>query len=192
MAKAKIGVYGSAISESPELDAKAGELGGILAEHDIILITGACPGLPYKIASAAYEKSRPEIWGFSPAKDYDGQLAFTPHDDSAIYARLIYIPADAGFVDKPDVCKKYRNVLSTAACDAGIVMSGRWGSLNEFTNLYDMGKIIGVLTGTGGIADELVELDKKIHKPSKAKIIFDSSPRRLVERVLEEVRGRMQ
>ena len=192
MAKAKIGVYGSAISESPELEAKARELGLILAEHDVILITGACSGLPYQVVSTAYKKNHSEIWGFSPAKDYEGQLAFTPDDDPAIYARLLYVPADAEFVDRPDVCKKYRNVLSTAACDAGIVMSGRWGSLNEFTNLYDMGKVIGILTGTGGIADELPALDKKIHKPSKAKVIFDSSPRALVERVFEEVQGRKE
>lgn len=58
----------------------------------------------------------------------------------------------------------YHNVLTTAACDAGIIIAGRWGSMNEFTNLYDMGKVIGVLTGTGGIADELPQLLKKISK----------------------------
>lgn len=42
MAKPKIGVYGSAVSESPELDAKARELGEILAECGVVLITGAC------------------------------------------------------------------------------------------------------------------------------------------------------
>lgn len=186
MPKMKIGVYGSAVSESPELDAKARALGEVLAERDVILITGACPGLPYQAASAAFRKNKSQIWGFSPATDYETQCAYAPEDDNTIYTRLFYVPADADFATNPDVCKKYRNVLSTAACDAGLIISGRWGSMNEFTNLHDMGKVIGVLTGTGGIADELRELVKKIHKPTKAEVFFDDSPGALVERVVEE------
>ena len=60
--------------------------------------------------------------------------------------------------------KKYRNVSSTANCDAGIIISGRWGTMNEFTNLYDMGKVIGILTETSGVADEIKNLSKKINK----------------------------
>ena len=74
--------------------------------------------------------------------------------------------------------------------DAGIIISGRWGTMNEFTNLHDMGKVIGVLTGTGGVADDLSSLSKKIHKPSKAVVIFDSSPEQLVKRILEELKHR--
>ncbi len=190
MAKAKIGVYGSAVSESPELDAKARELGEILADEDVILITGACSGLPYQVVSTAYKKNHNEIWGFSPATDHKGQLAFTPKDDSTIYTRLVYVPSDMEFASDIQVCIKFRNVLSTAACDGAVIISGRWGSMNEFTNLHDMGKVIGILTGTGGIADELPGLNAKVHKPSKAKVVFDSSPHSLVERVLEEVERR--
>jgi len=60
-------------------------------------------------------------------------------------------------------------------------------TMNEFTNLIDMGKVIGVLRGTGGIADELEQLTKKINKPSKAKVIFHDSPKELVQEVLKEL-----
>ena len=59
--------------------------------------------------------------------------------------------------------------------------------MNEFTNLYDMGKVIGVLTGTGGIAEELVTLNQKITKKSAAKVIFNSSPEQLVQEILNEL-----
>lgn len=79
------------------------------------------------------------------------------------------------------------NVISTATVDAGIIVSGRWGTLNEFTNLHDMGKVIGVLNGTGGIADVLPDLYKKIHKPGKAKVFFSSSPEKLLSFILEDL-----
>lgn len=85
-----------------------------------------------------------------------------------------------------------RNVLSTATCDGGIVLSGRYGTLNEFTNLYDMGKVIGVLTGTGGTADLLPNLGKQISKPSKATVFFDNSASALVNQVINEIRLREQ
>ena len=42
--------------------------------------------------------------------------------------------------------------------------------MNEFTNLYDMGKVIGVLTGTGGIADELELLNQKGSQMPESKL----------------------
>ncbi len=174
LVKERIGVFGSAVYNSEAVTAKARELGEVLAGADVILITGACSGLPYEVALAAYKKNQTEIWGFSPASDYEGQIACAPGDDNTIYSRLIYTPADFEFVSDVAVARKYRNVLSTATCDGGLVISGRWGSLNEFTNLYDMGKVIGVLTGTGGIADILPDLSRQISKPSKASVFFNN------------------
>lgn len=190
--KEKIGIFGSAIYDSEEITAKARELGEVLAESDVVLITGACSGLPYEVALGAYNRNRTEIWGFSPAADYKGQVACTPDDDNTIYSRLIYTPEDFEFIDDVSVARKYRNVMSTATCDGGIIISGRYGTLNEFTNLYDMGKVIGVLTGTGGIADILPDLGKQISKTSRATVFFDSSVSALVNQVINEIRLRKQ
>ena len=96
---------------------------------------------------------------------------------------LIFMP----FAGNRRICMKYRNVLSTAACDAGIIIAGQWGSLNEFTNLIDMQKVVGVLTGSGGVADELQALTAKIVKEGQGKVLFDSAPRALVKKLLTQL-----
>jgi len=107
----------------------------------------------------------------------------------SIYTKLIYVSRDLPFADNRRIRMKYRNVLSTAECDAGIIISGQWGSLNEFTNLVDMQKVVGVLTGTGGVADELPALAKKIVKEGQGTVIFNDDPRALVEELLQLLRS---
>ena len=186
--KFKIGIFGSAEGDLDKIFNKAYTLGEELAKNNVIIITGASTGLPYIVAKAAKEKGA-EIWGFSQATNLRDQEKSAPNCDSSIYKKLVYIPGSYEFSDNNAVCKKYRNVASTANCDAGIIIAGRWGTLNEFTNLYDMGKIIGVLTGTGGIADELPSLSKKISKKSRAKVFFNDSPKELVEKVIKQLEG---
>lgn len=189
--KLKIGIFGSAIKGVPEVETKAQEMGIVLSRHDVILITGACTGLPYQVVWSAYQANpNIKIWGFSPATTYEEQVALTPDDDNSIYSVLRYVGEDFPFKDNVAIARKYRNVLSTATCDAGIVISGRWGTLSEFTNLFDMGKVIGVLTGTGGVADELPGLMQRISKPSKAVVIFDENPVQIVDKVLNELKRR--
>ncbi len=187
--KYKIGVFGSAVSESAPVRRKAAIIGKELARYKCIVITGACSGLPY---AAAYEAAQngSEVWGFSPEANFKGQQKFTPDDDNSIYKKLIYTPKSLPMFGNSQVRKKYRNVISTATCDAGIIVAGRWGTLNEVTNLYDMAKVIGVLTGSGGISDEMKRLDKKIRKPSRAKFIFSSSPKTLVQSIIKELQKR--
>lgn len=183
----KIGIFGSATGEiEANSEEKAKELGRALNNYKLTLITGACSGLPYLAAKEGSKNGNP-VWGYSPTLNLEGQKTFTPKDDLSIYKKIIYIPKNFEFSQDKQVCKKYRNVISTANCDAGIIISGRWGTMNEFTNLYDMGKVIGVLTGTNGVADELENLNKKIKKKSKARIIFGSKPQDLIKEVIEQL-----
>lgn len=190
MIKEKIAIFGSAVQEAAAIVSVAAELGEALSHHDIILITGACTGIPYQVAAAAHAHGLKEIWGFSPARNWDEQVAQTPTDDNSIYSRLIYTPKDFPYIFDLRIARKYRNVLSTATCDAGIIVSGRWGSVNEFTNLYDMEKVIGVLSGSGGFADLLPDWQTKITKPNNSVVIFDGSPKTLVNKVIEAVARR--
>jgi hypothetical protein len=57
----------------------------------------------------------------------------------------------------------------------------RSGTLGEFTISYDQAKIIGVLEGTGGIADHIDELLTVIHKETGATVIGHTDPVKLVE-----------
>ena len=185
----KIGVFGSSEGELDKILPKARRLGEVLGKQKAIVITGACAGLPYEVALVAKENGA-QIWGYSQAIDLESQRQFVDHDP-AIYDKIFYIPAGYEFASMRFVTQKYRNVSSTANCDAGIIISGRWGTANEFTNLHDMGKVIGILTGTGGFADELVELTKKLHKPGRGSVlIFNDDPKKLVDKVLEELEKR--
>ncbi|HUD10201.1 MAG TPA: hypothetical protein VMR28_00845 [Candidatus Saccharimonadales bacterium] len=182
--KYKIGIFGSSAGDMSISLPKAEELGQVLGQYSdkVTIITGACSGIPYAAAKVAADRGV-NIWGYSPMLDLKGQRKFTPDDDISIYTKLVYVPANFEYADNDLVRKKYRNVLSTSSCDAGIIISGRWGSLNEFTNLIDLQKVVGVLTDTGGIADELVQLNKKIYKEGQGRIVFNNDPQELVNAI---------
>jgi predicted Rossmann-fold nucleotide-binding protein len=183
--KHKIGVFGSgggSVSDEVIQDA-AMRLGAELGarSNEVIVITGACTGLPYFAAQQA-SKAGTDVWGFSPVLNMQEQRQFTPNDNLDIYTKLEFIPEEiAASLKNQRERMKFRNVLSTSSCDAGIIISGRWGSLNEFTNLVDMQKPVGVLTGTGGIADELPDLCRKIVKEGQGPVIFNDDPQLLVD-----------
>jgi hypothetical protein len=184
--KYKLGIYGSAAGDFEAMLPIATELGKALQNYaeDLILITGACPGLPYAVIHEA-ASSGIEIWGFSSSVDLASHQDEYPDDDHSIYSKLVYVPADFPFVSSDRPRKKYRNVISTASCDAAIILSGRWGTLNEFTNLIDFQKAVGILTGTGGIADEMPALAAKISKAGQGQIIYDDNPEQLIKKLLE-------
>jgi hypothetical protein len=64
--KLTIGVMGSSGGDlSAEVSEKAYRLGETIAEHDAILITGGCPGLPYEAVRGAKAKGGLVV-GISP------------------------------------------------------------------------------------------------------------------------------
>jgi predicted Rossmann-fold nucleotide-binding protein len=183
--KYKIGIYGSVAGDYEKYMPLAEDIGRLLGKHanSVILITGACPGLPYAAAKSAADQGV-EVWGFSSSINEAGQRQEYADDDLSIYSKVVYVPEDFPFAANDRACKKYRNVISTATCDAGIIISGRWGSLNEFTNLIDMQKTVGILAGTGGIADELPLLTQKISKSGQGQVLFESDAGQLVKKLL--------
>lgn len=187
--KYKIAVYGSSAGDMEAVLPRATEVGEILGDYadSVIVITGACPGLPYAAAKAAAAKGA-KVWGFSSSLDEAAQMTEYVDDDIGVYKKIIYIPEDFPLANNDKANKKYRNVISTAACDAAIIISGRWGTLNEFTDLIDFKKVVGVLTGTGGVADELPNLVSKITKAGQGEVIFDSDPKVLIKELLKRLK----
>ena len=193
----KIGVYGSNVNEG-EAASRLGEaLGRALAERGCVVITGACSGMPYVVAREAAEQGA-QVWGFTPELDLAGQQAAYPADDMTIYTRLVYVPhgyrelfwtSELPAQLDHAARLKYRNVVSTVNADAGIIISGSWGTLNEFTNLIYDGKPIGVLLGTGGLADELGDFYPRLRKRSGSFVLFEKSPEKLVDALLKELVG---
>ncbi len=178
--KYKLGIYGSNIRESEEAVAVARQLGRALAKNNVIVVTGGCSGMPYAVAHAARQEGA-EVWGFTPEHDEADQRTAYPHDDITTYDRLFYVPEEYSkhfflergltAIEDHAARLKYRNVISTLHVDAGIIISGGWGTLNEFTNLIYDGKPIGVLTGT----------------KSESRVFFSQRADKLVELLLSEL-----
>ncbi len=171
----KVGVMGSAEENSPaELREKANALGRALAAHDAILLTGATTGLVYTTAKAAHNAGALHV-GISPA-----------HDEREHVERF-GLPTDAcDAIIHTGFGLKGRNVVLVRSCDVLVFIAGSIGSLNEFTIAYDEGKVIGCLTGTGGVADEIESLVRTFPKVTKARVSYDDDPARLLDACFAE------
>ena len=174
--KIKIGVMGLAEADTATaLREKATALGKAIASRDVVLLTGATTGVVYETGKAASDAGALHI-GISPAADEREHVGRYQLPLDAC-AAIIY----TGFG------LKGRNVVLVRSCDMVLFIAGSIGSLNEFTIAYDEGKVIGCLTGTGGVADRVEELVSTFQKPTKARVVYDSDPANLIERCLSEV-----
>ena len=172
--KIKIGVMGSA-KEMPDVCQKADTLGRATAARDAILLTGATTGLVYVTGKAARDAGATHV-GISPAH--------TAEEHVERYA----LPLDAcDVIIYTGFGLKGRNVVLVRSCDLVIFISGSIGSLNEFTIAYDEGKVIGCLTGTGGVADEIKRLTEIFPKQTKSRILDDDDPVRLIDKCLSAI-----
>lgn len=179
--KFRIGVMGSAGRDKPlpdELLLKAREIGQEIAKMGCVLITGACMGVPQEATIGATEQGG-LVFGFSPADNIKEHLE--PPISYPAPAENVYL-IFTGFG------KEGRNVLSLRNCDAVIFIAGSAGTLTEFALAYHMGKIIGILEGTGGIADKISEIVKDIDKNTGAVLLADKDPKNLIEKVVEALR----
>jgi uncharacterized protein (TIGR00725 family) len=174
--KIKVGVMGSAEAVgATALREKAIALGRAIASRDVILLTGATTGLVYETGKAARDAGAFHI-GISPA------------GDEREHVERYQLPLDAcDAIIYTGFGLKGRNVVLVRSCDVVLFIGGSIGSLNEFTIAYDEGKVIGSLTGTGGVADRVEELVRTFQKPTSARIIYDDDPERLLDRCLAEV-----
>lgn len=172
--KIKIGVMGSA-EDRPDILEKGVALGRAIAARDAILLTGATTGIIHVVGKTARDADVTHI-GISPAHDADEHVERYALPLDACTA-LIY----TGFG------LKGRNVILVRSCDIVIFIAGSIGSLNEFTIAYDEGKVIGCLTGTGGVADEIERLTQVFSKRTKSQMFFDDDPVRLIDKCLSPV-----
>jgi uncharacterized protein (TIGR00725 family) len=174
--KTRIGVMGSAEAVTdPALREKAIALGRAIANREAVLLTGATTGLIYEIGKAASDAGALHV-GVSPASDEREHI------------ERYQLPLDAcNVIIYTGFGLKGRNVVLVRSCEIALFVAGSIGSLNEFTIAFDEGKIIGCLTGTGGVADQVKGLVRTFPKPTKARILYDDDPERLVDRCLAEV-----
>jgi len=67
-----------------------------------------------------------------------------------------------------------------------VIICGRIGTLNEFTSAFEDGKPIGVLEGTGGMADFIREVVEKSHR-GPGRIVYSSDPKELLAMLIKEI-----
>jgi uncharacterized protein (TIGR00725 family) len=183
MQKPVIGVMGASEkdalteSEKARLEEIAERLGAAIAQQDCILITGATTGLPDLVSRAFRNHGGSCSLGVSPANNRDehcGRYGLPPDGvDLIVYT---------GFG------LKGRNVINVRSAEVVIILGGATGTLNEFTIAYDEGKVIGVLEGSGGVADHIREIIDFCKKPTRGTVLFDAEPERLVENCLKVFR----
>lgn len=154
---------------------KAKELGKEIVRHNAILVNGATTGFPLWSAMGAKEEGGVTV-GISPASSEKEHIE--EYDLPLEYLDLIVFTG-AGYSG--------RNLLLTRSSDAVIVGCGRMGTINEFTVAFEDNKPIGILEGDWS-TDELVEKIIKESHRGCGKVIFDSDPKRLVEKLIEIVK----
>jgi uncharacterized protein (TIGR00725 family) len=172
-----VGVMGSASgSIAAHALALARELGRAIAAAGCITITGACPGLPLAAAQGAYG-SGGLVVGISPG------LSLDEHRDkfnSPIESHDVLIFTGSGLMG--------REVVNIRSSDMVAILGGRSGTLGELAIAYDEGKLIGVLTDTGGISNMVSNILQACKKNTGARVLYDDDPHRLVERMVKTYR----
>lgn len=176
--KIKVGVMGSADNAlaggvTDAVREKGEALGREIAARDCLLLTGATTGLTYIVGKSARAAGAFHI-GISPASNEREHVEKyeLPLDscDSIIYT---------GFG------LKGRNVVLVRSCDIVLFIGGSWGTLNEFSIAHDEGRVMGCLTGTGGVADFAERLLEMFPKQTDACVLHGDNPARLLAACLE-------
>ncbi len=176
--KTIVGVMGSAGDHSPgttddSLREKTAALAQALALCDVILLTGGTTGLVYAVGKAAHDAGVFHV-GVSPASSKSEHL------------ERYKLPIDAcDLLVYTGFGLKGRNVVLVRSCDIVIFIAGAMGSLNEFTIAHDEGRVIGCLTGTGGVAGEADYLLRKFSKPNGIRLHQDDDPEKLLVACLQ-------
>ena len=169
----RIGVMGSAsAAETADGVKLCRDLGRAVAEAGCCLLTGACPGLPHEAVLGAKEAGG-HVVGISPAASLREHVDV---DRSPYREYDVLIFTGLGLMG--------RELINIRSSDIIVVVGGRSGTLGEFAIAYEEGKLIGVLTGTGGITDGLAGLVATLRKDTGAEVMYDDQPARLLGRLL--------
>jgi len=172
-----VGVMGSASGAlDEEVVVRVRRLGAAIAASRCTLVTGACPGFSY-VAVEGAKHAGGMVVGISPA------LSETEHVQrfgSPLEGFDLLVYTGSGLMG--------REVINIRSSDIVVIVAGRSGTLGEFAIAYDEGRLIGVLTSSGGVADMVKELIERMDKDTGAWVVYDDDPERLVGRLIDYYR----
>lgn len=172
----KFAVSGAAETGHCGIDAydKGIELGKQIALHQAVCVNGATTGFPLWAAMGAKQAGGFTI-GFSPANTEKEHIEVynlpVEYMDVIVYTGFGY-PG--------------RDLIMTRSADAVFFGCGRIGTIHEFTIAFEDKKPMGILEADWETDQVIKEILANGHRGSD-RIVFDSDPKALVERVVEMV-----
>lgn len=174
--KLKFGISGAAETGHCGVDAydKGLSLGREIARHGAVLVNGATTGFPLWAAMGAQEASGFTV-GFSPANTEKEHIE--AYNLPVEYLDMI-VYTGFGFPG--------RDLIFTRSCDAVFFGCGRIGTIHEFTIAFEDRKPMGILEADWETDEEIRYILEKGHRAND-RILFDSDPKALVERITELV-----
>lgn len=153
----------------------AKELGREIVKQGAVLVTGATTGFP--------------LWSAMGAKEAGGvSIGFSPASSAKEHVEVYGLPLDYfDLIVYTGFGYSGRNLLLTRSADAVLIGCGRVGTINEFSIVFEDGKVVGVLEGEWPTDEIIKEIMEKGHRQSD-RVLFDPSPAKLVERVIAQLR----
>ncbi len=189
-----VGVMGGAGKTTPKaLAEKMHVLGQTIAEGGHVTLTGAAPGLPDLAVRGAKSKNGLTV-GISsfPSKAAHMRSGSPSNLDviqlTELHPSIKMTATQAGVSWRKIPNFMGRELPNIHFSDAIVIVGGRFGTLGELALALEDRRPIGVLTGSGGMADQvkrLVAASVRAGKSPAAPIIYDSNPKRLVTRLVK-------
>ena len=150
-------------------------LGKEIANHGAVLVEGATTGFPLWAAMGAKAAGGYTV-GFSPANSEKEHIE--SYNLPVEYLDLI-VYTGFGYPG--------RDLILTRSSDAVFFGCGRIGTIHEFTIAFEDQKPIGILEADWETDEVIKNILASGHRAND-KIVFDSDPKALVERVIELVK----
>ena len=179
------GVMGGAGTDTPaKVDGMLVELGGQIARGGHVVLTGAAPGLPDHAVRGARSEGGLTV-GISSYRTLDKHVeAGNPTNFDVL--QLTSLPPSLRGQDRPNFMG--REIDNIERSDVIVIAGGRFGTLGELAIALEERRPVGVLTGSGGVAEivkDVVRASTRAGKPPGAPVIYDSNPQRLVQRLVK-------
>ncbi|MEI7689612.1 MAG: hypothetical protein WCI79_01440 [Candidatus Saccharibacteria bacterium] len=173
----QICVSGAAAGHTVEASHQlAYDVGKAIAKAGKTLTTGATVGLPWYAAQGA----------FSVKDRKGGSIGFSPAANFREHVTIYKLPTvEFDYINFTSLDYVGRDIYLVRSSDAVITVGGRMGSMHEFSTALESQKVVGVLLGSGGLADFIPKLLEVIESPGAKNIIYDTDPNRLVKKVVE-------
>lgn len=173
----KLCVSGAAETGHCGIDAydKGVALGREIAKHGAVLITGATTGFP--------------LWAAMGAKEAGGfSLGFSPANTEKEHIETFNLPIEyMDVIVYTGFGYPGRDLILTRSSDAVFFGCGRIGTIHEFTIAFEDKKPIGILEADWETDELLKSIITNGHRAND-RIIFDTDPKALVEKVIELVK----